>query len=229
MPPVWESPLYSLTAKSGKKIIVDVTSSVSAGLPPNGAISETMIPLFEKKKVRRILDFGAGALRHTLPLLRARFEVCAVEFELQFTRPACQAARTRAQLDANFSALIWPHQFKADGRKFDAALLCYVLQIMPKPKERELVLQLVGKKLRRDAYVLWMSRFGQLHGIPRTHEVGDGFYKWEDREHQVFYREFSTEETHTMLKTVGFTLLRNLSERGTDQVLLYGRGSSTWI
>ncbi len=71
---LWQSPLYTLTAKNGKKVVIDVTSAVSAGLGPNRAINQ-VIKFFKDKGVKSVVDFGAGALRHTLPLLEAGFTV----------------------------------------------------------------------------------------------------------------------------------------------------------
>ena len=76
-------PLYHLRAKNGKSITVDVTLSVNPALGPNQAITEA-IAFFKRKNVKKVLDFGAGALRHTLPLLKEGFQVCAVDFEEQF-------------------------------------------------------------------------------------------------------------------------------------------------
>jgi hypothetical protein len=120
-----------------------------------------MIPFFRARGLRTVLDFGAGALRHTLPLLKAGFEVCAVEFERGFDREIAAEARKRAEQDARFTSLIWPHEYLDSGRRFDIALLCYVIQTMPIPKERDLVLKSLAKKLKRDAYVLYMSRYNQ--------------------------------------------------------------------
>jgi hypothetical protein len=230
MATLWETPFYPLTAKSGKKIVVDVTSSVSPGSPPNKVFGETLIAFFKEKGVERIVDFGAGALRHTFPLLGAGFQVCAVEFEEQFKKLSCSEALQKAELDANFSKLIWPGNFKKDRRRFDAALLCYVVQTMPDKDEREVVLKVLRKKLRDDnAYLVWMSRFGQTGGIPRSQMVRDGYFKYTERDMHSFYTEFTTEATHRMMEDFGFQRLRSLSERGTDQIFVYGRGKSTWI
>ena len=224
----WSSPLYSLTARNRKKITVDVTSSVSAGLPPNKILAETVVPFFSRKRVDRVVDFGAGALRHCFPLLRAGIQVCAVEFEEQFSRPSCSAARKKAERSGNFSTLIWPKDFRDDNRRFDAALLCYVLQTMPIPDERDLVMKLLRKKLTGNSYLLWMSRFGQIQNVPKDQEVGDGYFMSPDHELKSFVREFTTEETHKMMESFGFRRIRSLGERGTDQIFLYGRGGSTW-
>ena len=228
MAKIWQKPLYELTAKNGKKIIVDVTSSVSPGLPPNKVIT-SLIDFLKQKGVETIIDFGAGALRHVFPLLEADFQVCAVEFDENFAKPVCAKALADAGKHPNFCTLMYPKDFIRDDRKFDAALLCYVLQTMPIPQEREQVLKHLYKKLQEDAYLLYMSRFNQLEGTSNAHRVSDGFYKWPDREHHSFYREFTTEETHNMMKNIRFKRVRSLSERGTDQIFLYAKGGATWI
>jgi hypothetical protein len=225
---MWESCLYPFKDARGKNIIIDVTSSVQPGLPHNDAINH-FIKQLAGKELTKVVDFGAGALRHTFPLLDAGFQVCAVEFEDQFKRPACSQARAVATKHANFSSLIWPRQFKEDRRRFDAALLCYVLQTMPLPKERELVLRFLRKKLRDDGYVLWMSRYGQMDDASRSNRVSDGIYRWKEREHQSFYREFTTEETHDMFSQLGFKHIRSLGIRGTEQIFVYAKGNVTWI
>jgi len=229
MADLWLSPVYQLVAKNGKRITVDVTSSVSAGLPPNKLFESTLVKFFRGKGVEKIVDFGAGALRHTFPLLKAGFQVCAVEFEETFKRPTCAEAMSKAEGHPNFSKLIWPRDFRKDDREFDAALLCYVLQTMPLKEERSMVLKLLRKKLRRDSYLLWMSRYGQTGSIPREQIVKDGYFMWPERDSHSFYTEFCTEDTHKMFEDQGFRKLRSLSERGTDQVYLYGKGGSTWI
>jgi hypothetical protein len=229
MADLWLSPIYQLVTRTGKRINVDVTSSVSAGLSPNKLIEGTLVKFFRSKGVETIIDFGAGALRHTFPLLDAGFQVCSVEFEQTFKRPTCAAALTEAEKHHNFCKLIWPKDFRKDTRRFDAALLCYVLQTMPLKEERTQVLKLLRKKLRDDSYILWMSRFGQTGNIPKEQIVKDGFFMWPERESHSFYTEFSTEDTHAMFDDQGFRRLRSLSERGTDQAFLYGNGGSTWI
>src|SRR5271156_6352756 len=158
---MWNSCFYKLKDARGKDVVIEVTSSVQPGIPHNNAINEFISQLTEKK-LTKVVDFGAGALRHSFPLLRSGFQVCAVEFEEQFKRPECARALNRAQKDSNFSSLIWPGQFERDRRRFDAALLCYVLQTMPVPKERKNVLRFLKKKLSDDGYLLWMSRYGQM-------------------------------------------------------------------
>jgi hypothetical protein len=225
---MWNSSLYKLKDKLGKEIVIDVTSSVQPALTHNNAIHD-FIEQLKEKEYKKVVDFGAGALRHSFPLLQAGFQVCAVEFEEQFRRPECHRALQKARKNPNFSSLIWPRQFERDQRRFDAALLCYVTQTMPIPKERKLVLQYLKNKLSDDGLLLWMSRYGQLDDASKSNRISDGIYRWKEREHKTFYREFTTEETHDMLDHHGLKHIRSLGVRGTEQIFVYAKGKETWI
>jgi len=229
MPISWDRPIYKLKTESGEQVLIDVTTSISPGLPPNKVIQEHIIPFFRRRGVETVLDFGAGSLRHTFPLLDARFQVCVVEFGEAFRRPKASLALQKARKHPNFSALIWPKQFIKDDRKFDAAMLNYVLQVMPKARERDTVLRYIYRKLEKDAYLLYMSRYNQMQGVIEEHKVEDGYYKWPKRKYHSFYREFTTEETHKMMSKFKFRRIRSLSERGTDQIFVYMKGKGTWI
>ena len=227
--PRFEKPYYTLTSRTDKKITIDVTSSVSPGLPPHSIVEDEIIPWLRDRDANRILDFGAGALRHTFPFLDAGFEVCAVEFEETFARPACAEMLAKASKNANFSALVWPRDFLRSRRRFDAALLCYVLQVMPVETERHVVIEEIAKHLDEDGYLLYMSRFGQITADDAKHRVKDGHYRWPERELHTFYREFTLDETQTMFRRRGFTRIRSLGLRGTEQIYFYTLGDGRWI
>lgn len=229
MAPGWKTPIYKFN--SGR-IVIDVTASIAPGLPPHQILKQKFIPLLQQSgRAIRVLDFGAGALRHTFPLLRAGFEVCAVEFEAAFERPTSQKALAKARRSANFTTLIWPHDFLRTSRKFDAAILAFVLQTMPRPEERNAVLKGISEKLTQDGYLLYMSRFGQITPEMKRNTVSDGYFMWPTRALHSFYREFSSDETQEMItgRPLKLERLRSWSARGTEQVFLYGKPRSTWI
>lgn len=220
----WKTPLYQYG-----KITIDVTSSISAGLGPHRRLADKFIPLAnEKLKKRRVLDFGAGALRHTLPLLKANFEVCAVEFKEAFERKEAGEAIERAKASNNFSSLIWPEQFKNDRRRFDAALIIYVLQVMPEASEREAVIKYISGKLVEPGYLLYMSRWGQVTKEMKGRKLNDGCWMWPDRARHSFYTEFTHEQTNEMMERHGFKREASWSEGGTEQVFLYRKITGTW-
>ena len=146
--PLWKDPVYRMRAKSGKYISIDVTKSCSPGLNPNQSIEE-LAAFFKSKEVVSILDFGAGALRHSLPLLEHGFHVYAVEYEEQFKRPSCAQAFAIAKKNPNFTSLIYPKQFRSFRKKFDAAMLSFVIPTMPRPVERRKLLNLIKRKMKK--------------------------------------------------------------------------------
>jgi hypothetical protein len=230
MSALWKSPIYNLRASTGTKVTIDVTTSISAGLPPSKVLTEKVIPFFLSLGIGRILDFGAGALRHTLPLLAAGFDVYAVEFESGLQRATSASALTQARSFPNFTSLVWPHDFIKNTARFDAILLCYVLQTMPVPSERLRLLKLLKKKLKSESYVLYMSRYNQVPpGISSKQKVSDGYFMYPKRNEHSFYREFSTQDTHNMFDARGLHYVKSLSERGTDQMYLYGKGPAAWV
>jgi SAM-dependent methyltransferase len=251
--PVWEFPFYELKdKKTGKPVFIDVTRSVSAGLKPPKFVTDELIPFFKSKRVTSVLDFGAGALRYTLPLLEAKFEVCIVEFEETFGKPNAKAARAKAEGLHNFTKLLWPKQFIDDDRKFDGAILSYVIQVMPKRDERELVISEIYKKLdAKKGLLFYSSRYGEITKNDAKFQAGDGYYRGNNqkpkkvaiiksqsktkgakpisKKYHSFYKEFGTEETHKMFERVGFRRIRSLGERGNDQIFVYAKGKASWV
>jgi len=226
---MWESPIYKLRAENGKYIFIDVTTSCAPGLAPNKVIIE-IAQFFKKRKVKRVLDVGAGSLRHTRPLLRRGFQVCAVEYKEQFARPACKEALKRARRSPNFSALIFPNQFIKDERKFDAAIISFVIPTMPKAKERQKLLKIIKKKLRKKSYIVWMSQYGKnQNSLSPANKVNDGWFLWANRKYHSFYTEFTNEEIDEMLKKIKYERIRSPSKRGSDQFRVYkGEGGLGW-
>jgi len=235
---LWDGPFYPLITRSGKSITVDVTLSVNVNLGPNQAIAE-VIAFFNRRKVKKVLDFGAGALRHSLPLLQAGFEVCAVDFSEQYAnteaKRVCRSKRAEAEAAGNFSAMVYPRQFIDDRRQFDAALLCFTLQGMPIAAERSKAAFLIHKKLKDSGYLVWMSRYGDSGSIADIQRVKDGHFKTPTgTPNYSFYREWRNEEIHAMLGAVGwrrsFHHLRSLGKGGRDQIFVYAKTKEdTWI
>jgi hypothetical protein len=225
---MWEKPIYRLKSKRGNFVDIDVTTSCAPGLKPN-EVFDKIIKFFKRKNVETVLDFGAGSLRHTFPLLRNGFKVCAVEFKEQFQRPHCKKALRRAGRSANFSALVFPDQFIKDKRKFDAAILSFVVPTMPIPKERKALLKLIRKRLKRNSVIFWMSQFGKYgQALRGTNRVSDGWYLNPNRSMHSFYTEFKNDEIDRMLKGIKFNRILSPTKRGNDQFRLYSRGDIKW-
>lgn len=223
---LWSSPIYELTSEHGEQIKIDVTtSSPSGGIPPKKVIINEVIPFFKSEMLRSVLDLGAGALRHTIPLLKAGFQVYAVEFKELFQRRSCLGMLKNARNYKNFSTLMTPSDFIANKRKYDAALLCNVLQIMPVEKERRILLKYISEKLHNQAYLLYI---GSVSGAYKRnllhvlHRVNDGYFVRAKREYKAFYRDFTAEEIHALMAEFGFQRERKpYGSSFFDQIYLY--------
>ena len=82
----FENPYYSGKTGAGDTIRIDVTNSISAGLEGSSGLVDAVTNWMDERGLTTILDFGAGALRHTIPLLEAGFQVTAVEYREAFQR-----------------------------------------------------------------------------------------------------------------------------------------------
>jgi len=225
--PYWKTPIYRFK-KGHDFILIDVTSSLSAGLQAKELVAE-IIPYLRQNEVSSILDFGAGALRHCFPLIDEGFNVCAVEFEEQFKNSHCSEALELAKSSPNFSSLVFPKDFKASEEKFDMVMLLYVLQTMPVPKERDYLLKLLKRKLKNKSYILYFSRYNQLNPEQKKNTISDGYFLSPKRELKSFYRDFTFKETDDFFEKHGFKRVQTYSKRGTEQSYLYARGKSIWI
>lgn len=226
---LWKSPYYNLKDNTGTRRIIDVTSSIGFNLGPKSVFYDEIIPFFQRKGVKSILDFGAGALRHTFPFIDEGYTVCSVEFKEAFDRPVAKTALEKAKENPNFSALIWPNEFRVDKRKFDAAILSYVIQTMPKPVEREAVIREIFRKLKRVSYLIYLSRYGEARNLPESQRVSDGYFMNPKRSVHSFYRDFTSEETHELFKKHKLEHIRSLSKGGSEQVFIYMKGNGGWI
>ena len=229
VPPRWKTPVYKYPNGPGDDILIDVTTSVSPGLPPNHVLIDTVIPIFKKYNVDKVLDFGAGSLRHTIPLLKAGFKVGAVDFKDGYSRDSCKDHLAKVCHNDRFCLLEWPRTYCGNSKifkgKFDAALLVYVLQTMPEPQERDEALRYLSLKLKKQqVFLFYCARFNQLTDENRRYRVSDGYYMYPRRKFHSFYREFTTPDTNTFMEDYKFRRIRSLSERGTDQMFLYFRG-----
>lgn len=241
---MWTSPIYQLNRPlgitSGKKrsyeqIVIDVTNSAPPFPDPGKTLGRALgyaIRISGISTSKSILDFGAGKLRNALYLLRKGYKVCAVEFRQLFEKS--EQAKKLLELSqrhgTRFSTLIYPHQFKSSRESHDFGLLINVLNIMPVPAERLLVLLYCHEKLKPNAHLLWYTQRGDPDYRKRMvgkYRLGDGYYVGRDSSYKTFYREFKVAEIDAMLASAGFEFLRRIKAGARNQARLYRRLESS--
>jgi hypothetical protein len=202
----FQSPIYNVTTEGGSKLTIDVTNSISSGLEPNSGLMEHIIPWMRQTGCTRVLDFGAGALRHTVPLLKEGFEVIAVEYQKAYERPKAAENRTEAENYDGFTKLVWPHDFLKCRLRYDVALLTFVLQVIPVKLDRQVILKAIAEKFDKNGprRLYYASRFGDGRDLPDEMRYNDGWVRGKGANDRSFYAEWTAAETDAFFLKVGF-------------------------
>jgi hypothetical protein len=209
VPSIWKQPTYRFTLPESGKLqpyYFDVTDSAKL-TETKGALATCLDWVIEKTQKRhpRILDFGAGRLRNSLYMLEKGHPVTAVEFEKLAgsgsVRPALDSARGFGN---NFSELVFPHDFFASRQTFDLIMLVNVLNVIPVPAERSLVLQYCRTKLEDDGLIFWYSQTKQSDYIGKP-KFADGLMS-ESHKFKTFYKDYSDEEIDELFASNGLRL-----------------------
>ena len=219
---MWERSIYNFEEESSsngeavtKQFTINVTYSAPRNLDDPG---KALIGIFNKMTAGRkpadvkILDVGAAKLRNTLWLLQKGYQVWAVEFpELRDRLEDAREKWERAEKYSNFHSVTFPSDFIKLKEKFDFILLINVINVMPIPSERFVLLSICREKLKDNGKLLWHHWRG-LTSSPKeyTEENAfiDGYLKGKNPNHS-FYVEYSSPMTHEILFSVGFSVDEN--------------------
>jgi hypothetical protein len=217
----FSSPLYSATTAAGEKVTIDVTNSISAGLEPNRGLLDHLVPWMKDRGYRSVLDFGAGALRHTIPLLNAGIEVIAVEYKKAYQRPKAAEACATAQKHGGFTALVWPHDFLDSSLTYDVALLMFVLQVIPVQADRKAVLKAIGDHFGRNGpkRLFYASRTGEARELSDDTKYKDGWVRGRGTNDRTFYTEWNAPTTDKLFRAAGYE--RAGTYTGASQPFVY--------
>jgi SAM-dependent methyltransferase len=172
---------------------------------PNKPMQEKVLPFLKENNVRRVLDYGCGKfLRDALLLTREGMTVDCVELEEQILR-----------IEPEKSGLVNSLATKIPGRNYDAALLNYVIQVIPTKERREEILKEVCDALKTGGYFVLtvrnmadIKKFIEPTGIPHN----DGFIMKKSG-CDVFVRGYELSEVEEILQNLKLTPVKIYKER----------------
>lgn len=235
---MWESPIYKLNKLVGKsadgkhvykEIVIDVTGSAPDFDTPRKTLEGALGDVIKEMCLPpggSIMDFGAGKLRVTLHLLRKGYSVSAVEYEKLFqeSNQAAGMLSDASRFSTKFNKLVYPHQFERSKSRFDLVLLINVLNVMPVPVERRLVLSQCHEKLRKGGFLLWYTQRGDAYykdKLVPEFRIGDGYFMGRGTRFKTFYREFTVAEIDELLSSSGFEYVCSIDATSRNQARLY--------
>ena len=210
---IWKSPIY-IFKKEGDfeeiiEVLVDVTWSAKPTRPEiapslKSSLSLTLKKISESEKRNKetikILDFGAGKLRHSVFLLEKGYSVTAVDYENLFINPTDHVKENldktnQAEYENTFQKIVYPSQLITAHNEHDLVILVNVLGIMPEPIERLFVLDQCYKKLKKSGYILLFNQHGdtdQIKAVSNMRITDGGCTTKKGR--KTFYKDFNTQE-----------------------------------
>jgi hypothetical protein len=226
---LWESPIYKFKIQDGEKkrdIFIDVTGSAPNFSEPGKQLEGTLDVLLKDMEPAKtkILDFGGAKLRNTLFLLKKGYTVYSCEFEDLFKRSKqANDFLEECKKYKNFQKLVFPSDFLNFKSTFDVVLLINVLNIMPVPIERYAVLTLCRQKIKNDGKLLWYTQHSMYSKTDSVADLNDGIVTGKGRKFNMFYRDFSREEIHSMVTANGFTFSKAtfFPSSGSNQAYMF--------
>jgi len=237
---LWRSSRYPLRVESydpARSEPIEVWIDVTGSAPPHDTPGKVLAGVFGdaievcgvKKRPLDVLDLGAGKLRNTLYFLGLGHNVDAVEYETSQQTPQGQAAlqcARRFKKKNRFRRYVFPGEFVALDADYDLVLLINVINIMPVPCERLLVLLHCYRKLRPSGRLLWFTQYGdqaQNKLCMEAYRIGDGYFLGETNNYKTFFRQFVVPEIDSMMLGCGFALDRIVRGAHKNQARLYRR------
>lgn len=234
---MWKSPLYIFRVMKGLvpandlEILVDVTWSAKPTRPQMApalerALRATLGHLGNRKL--KILDFGAGKLRHTIPLLEIGHMVDACDYRSLYEKPSPEVKKNLEEArkyKKQFSQLIYPADFAKLTGQYDLILVINVINVMPEPLERYFVLHKCNQYLSNGGHLLWFCQYGDADQLNSTKElrITDGGCTTK-RGRKTFYKDYNSREVILrMMDVMGFEHVPLDVEAGKNHALLFRR------
>lgn len=229
---IWRTPLYIFRKKDelkDREILVDVTWSSKPTRPEMAPALQTALrKSFDHLGTQslKILDFGAGNLRHSVPLLELGHHVTAVDYRDLFDKPSDLVKKNLAKAKTygrRFGQLVYPSGFVAFKGRFDLALLINVLNIMPEPLERLFVIEYCGKKLQKNGHLLWFCQHGDSDQIAAASDVVTDGGCTTGKGRKTFYKDYNDQEhIIRLMKVMGFEHVSSVDiKAGKNHALLF--------
>ncbi|MBU2638501.1 MAG: methyltransferase domain-containing protein [Nanoarchaeota archaeon] len=158
---------------------------------PNKIMRERILPFLQEHDVKRVLDYGCGRyLRDSAFLAENGFTVDAVDLEEQVENIDSERVRFVKSVSSSINE-----------SNYDAALLNFVLQVLPTEEQRQKVLSKVCAVIKPDGYLVLslrnqrdMKHCVEHQGTP----YNDGFLMRRGKQY-TFVRGYEREEVEAIL------------------------------
>lgn len=187
--------------------VIQVENSAPSQARPARSV-EWASQILEKMNVNSIVDMGCGRLRN-IPVLQHSFDhITMVDTPLQLKRIEKIAPN---YVRPNKDTLLSLENFNLIPVEYDAFFLISVLHIIPDPKVRELILNIIKDKLRQSGFLVvdvpTSINYYRVHSTPEN-QYNDGYLMGKTK-FKTFHKTFTAIELDLFISSVtGFSLIK---------------------
>lgn len=164
---------------------------------PNKMMKENVAPFLRRHNVETVLDYGCGRfLRDSVYLTKRGFKVDAVDLEEQVKI-----------IDKSKSKLINSLGTEIRDNNYDAALLNFILQVIPREEKRDEILKNVCSAVKEGGFLIVSLRNQwdiNNYVKPNGMKFNDGYVLSRTK---TFVRGYSLKEMKELLASASLTLL----------------------
>lgn len=165
---------------------------------------------FVARKTRSVIDFGAGRGRHTCTLAAHLGTVTAVELEKNI--PALKEGVEQCK---RRGLTVWTAgQFGESKRKYDGALIAFVLHTIPREDMRTALLDTLASKLRGKGTLVAVVPGGDSKYRAKfrdgMRQYGDGWIRLYPNDTFSFYKNYTAAEFDAFLQSSGWLVLKRI-------------------
>ncbi|MCG2719126.1 MAG: class I SAM-dependent methyltransferase [Nanoarchaeota archaeon] len=179
--------------------IEDVVYHLSSSkTKPNKIMKAKILPFLQEKQVRTVLDYGCGKfLRDSLFLAEQGFKVDAVDLEEQVERIDVEKVKKVNNVSTEILR-----------NNYDAAMLNFVIQVLPTEKQRQEVFKKVYNAIKESGYFILslrnsydINKYVRPKGIP----FKDGYLM---KKSNTFVKAYEREEIQEMLNSLKLNIIK---------------------
>ncbi len=172
-----------------------------------------IISEFQRSGAESVVDVGCGRLRNSLTLARLFRSVYLAEDPSVLNKVDVAEKLRRLRRFRSFRGAFSLADFGHLSLGADAALLAFVLHIIPRVSERRLLLQKIHKNLRAGGLLAVVVPGRDVKYLPRLRSYprwNDGIKVAHAKNAFGFYKQYDAEELTAFLKAEGFRLVKKL-------------------
>jgi hypothetical protein len=193
--------------KNEQEITIDLIKSAPNQVKPFPHIKD-LCEHWRLKGYKEVVDVGCGQLRNSLTLVNY-FKLWVCDFPQQFNGSTVKDRLKHIQRNRNFMGIINPNEFQEGKLVAEAAVIAYVLNILPEIGMRIKLIKNTIRNTKAPHEIFIGVPNGEHYYRQRIgmhNQLNDGHLFEHGGRHKTFYREYTAKQIDEFMARLGFKL-----------------------